>query len=134
MDVATASIADERAKVLIVENDPAVRRSMQLLLRGRGFDVRAYAAGPAMLAAAALQPPDCLVADYLLEDTDGIALLKELRELGWDGPAILVSAFASQKVSARALDAGFAEVFEKPLRERALVEAVSRLVGRRGDD
>lgn len=129
MRTATAS-SDVRPKVLIVENDPGVRRSMQLLLQGQGFDVKAYATGDNLLADAAAQPPDCFIADYRLDGTDGIAILRALRQQGWEGPAIMVSAFASNELSTRALEAGFARVFEKPLRERALVETVSRLAQR----
>jgi len=132
MDMATRSIEGHRPRVLIVENDPGVRRSMQLLLQGQGLDVKAYAASEPLLADAALRPPDCFVADYLLDGPDGIAVLKALRHQGWEGPAILVSAFASEELSTQALDAGFTQVFEKPLRERALVDTVSRLARRRG--
>ena len=66
MDIATRS-TNHRPRVLIVENDPAVRRSMQLLLQGQGLDVKAYASGEQLLAEAAREPPDCFIADYLLD-------------------------------------------------------------------
>lgn len=130
MDVATG-FADRRQRILIVENDPAVRRSTQMLLQGHGFDVKAYATGEHLLVEAARQPPDCLVADYLLDGADGIALLRTLRAQGWDGPAVLISAFASPAMTEEATKAGFARVFEKPLREGALVQCVTRLTGQR---
>lgn len=126
-----AATSESRPKILIVENDPGVRRSMQLLLQGQGFDVKAYAMGENLLADAASQPPDCFIADYRLDGTDGIAVLQAMRAQGWDGPAIMVSAFASEELADRALEAGFVRVFEKPLRERALVQAVARLAQRR---
>ena len=101
---------------------------MQLLLQAQGFDVRAYAAGPPLLADATARAPDCFIADYRLDGEDGISVLGALRETGWDGPAILISAFASDELSQHALEAGFTTVFEKPLREHALVDAVARLV------
>ena len=130
MDVATGVTAG-RPRVLIVENDPAVRRSTQLLLQGRGFDVKAYATGEHVLVEAARQPPDCFIADYKLDGPDGIAVLQALHRQGWTGPAILISAFASPELNARAMAAGFTLVFEKPLRERALVESISRLAHQR---
>lgn len=130
MDRVSDAPGNQRSKILIVEDDPAVRRAMQLLLHAQGFAVRTHATGPAVLADAEREPPDCLVADYLLAGTNGIDILKTLRGQGWDGPAVLVSAFASESLKARALAAGFTQVFEKPLRERALVEVVARLVRR----
>ena len=130
MNVATASIAGVRPRVLIVENDAAVRRSMQLLLQGHGFDVKAYGASEQLLVDAARQSPDCFIADYRLDGPDGIAVLKAMREQGWQGPAILITGFPSEDLSSRATEAGFTCIFEKPLRERALVETVSRLAHR----
>lgn len=128
MDVMDSVNLRRRPRVLIVEDDAGVRRSMQLLLQARGFDVRAFAAGPHLLADAALCSPDCLIADFRLHDGDGIAVLVALRSTGWTGPAILVSAFASRDLERDAHAAGFSTVFEKPLREHALIEAVTLLV------
>jgi len=114
-------------RILIVEDDPAVRRSLLLLLKGRSFDAIAYPTVKQAFADAAANPPACLVADYRLEDGDGIALLEGLRGGGWAGPAILISAFGSEDLSDRAAAAGYSAIFDKPLREHALVDAVRRL-------
>src|SRR3546814_6561990 len=66
-----------RPHVLVVEDDAGARRSLLLLLNGRGFDVAAYSTVPQALAAAAARPPDCLVADYRLHDEDGVDLRSE---------------------------------------------------------
>lgn len=113
--------------VLIVEDDPAVRRSLLLLLQGRGFAAKAWPAADMALAEAARAAPDCLIVDYRLEGSDGIAMLASLRASGWEGPAILISAYGSAEISTRARDAGFTLILEKPLREHTLVDAVIRL-------
>lgn len=113
--------------VLIVEDDPAVRRSLLLLLQGRGFAAKAWSAADPALAEAARAAPDCLIVDYRLDGSDGIAMLASLRAKGWEGPAILISAYGSAELGGRARDAGFALLLEKPLREHALVDAVTRL-------
>ena len=117
--------------VLIVEDDPGVRRSLLLLLQGRGFAAKAWSAADPALAEAARTAPDCLIVDYRLDDGDGIAMLASLRSKGWEGPAILISAYGSAELSAQALGAGFSLMLEKPLREHVLVDAVTRLT--RGD-
>jgi FixJ family two-component response regulator len=128
-DKAKLSAPDAR-RVLIVEDDPSARRSLLLLLTGRGFDAVAHSGVALALADAEDQPPGCLVTDYRLGDGDGINLLATLRRRGWLGPAILVSAFWSSDLTQRASDAGFAEIFDKPMREYALVDAVGRLTSR----
>lgn len=125
----TISPIRERPTVLMLEDDPAVRRSMQLLLQGRGFNVRAYSSPGPLLADEAAASAVCLVADYRLQEGDGIAALGSLRSAGFHCPAILVTAFPSQQVHQSALAAGFAEVLEKPLREHVLVHTVSRVSG-----
>jgi FixJ family two-component response regulator len=128
MDVKTGSPAPSKPQIVIVEDDPAVRRSLQLLLRGQGFDVRAFASAETSTADGVFGKPDCLVADYRLERLDGIALLSRLRSAGWQGPALLVTAFPSAELAERAIRSGYAAVFEKPLRERSLSEAIWQLV------
>lgn len=114
-------------RILIVEDDPGARRSLLLLLKGRGFDAVAYSAAAQAQCDAVAHPPACLVADYRLDDHDGIALLEKLRGAGWAGPAILISAFGSDRLSHRARAAGFTLILDKPLREHALVDAIRRL-------
>lgn len=116
-------------RILIVEDDPGVRRSLQLLLRGRDFDVKAHSTADAALADAGAFDPDCLVVDYQLGGDNGIALINALRMSGCVAPAILISAFGSADLAERARDAGFAHVFDKPLRAHRLLAAVSSLVG-----
>lgn len=120
----------ERPYLLLLEDDAAVRRSLQLLLRARGFDVRAYATGTALLADPLARDACCFVADYRLAEIDGIEVLSRLRESGWSGPAVLITAFPSADVSERALAHGFSQVLEKPFREHALGDALARLTGR----
>lgn len=102
---------------------------MQLLFRARGFDVRAYATGAALLADPLTRDACCFVADFRLEEIDGIEVLARLRKTGWSGPAVLITAFPSADLSARALAQGFGQVLEKPFREHALGDAVARLMG-----
>ncbi len=118
----------ERPRLLLVEDDAGVRRSLQLLLRARGFDVRAYSAGTALLADPLSADAGCFVADYSMEDLDGVEVLARLRSRGWNGPAILITAFPSPDLKERAFAEGFNEVLEKPFREHVLGDTIVRLV------
>jgi len=120
-------MSDRKACVILVEDDAGVRRSMQLLLRGRGFDVRAYASARALLVGEANTENACLVADYRLGDCNGVDLIKSLRAKGWRGPALLVTGFATPELRRSAHEAGFGAMLEKPFNEQALVNTVTRL-------
>lgn len=116
----------DRPQILLVEDDAGVRRSLQLLLEGEGYDVRAFATGTALLADARAADAACLVTDYRLEDRDGISLLQALRAAGWSGPAMLITAFGSTAMAERARDEGFTRLFDKPFKPHLLVEAIDR--------
>ena len=122
-------VCPARPVLLLLEDDAAVRRSLQLVLEGQGFQVRAYAS-PTMLLAdhRGVAAASCLIADFRLADMDGIEALVMLREQGWCRPAILVSAHGSKALTRRALDSGFALVLEKPLRQFSLAKTVKQLI------
>lgn len=116
-----------RPKILVVEDDPSVRRSMQLFLQGRGFDVRAYATAQSVLDDESASDASGMVADYRIESIDGIELLGRLRAQGWRGAALLITGYPSNELTRDAKAAGFTAVFEKPLNQHDLVDALERL-------
>lgn len=124
----TTNAVEHPGCIMLVEDDAAVRRSLQLLFRGRGHDVRAHACATTLLADPALGVASCLVADYRLGDGDGLALLVTLRERGWLKPALLITGYGSPEIVARAMAAGFTAVLEKPFSQGALAATVARLV------
>ncbi|HEX7871742.1 MAG TPA: response regulator [Sphingobium sp.] len=115
--------------IIIVEDDPAVRRSLQLLLVAQGHEVRTYPSGEAVLAETQDQPADCFIADYRLADMDAIELLSRLRARGTTWPAVLITGLRTPELDEKALAAGFAAIFEKPLRLHTLTDVVARLTG-----
>jgi FixJ family two-component response regulator len=128
MDMARTTQPADKPKILLLEDDPGVRRSTQLLLQAQGFDVRAYAEGRFLLADKSTTEAACLVVDYRMEELDGISVLLRMRERNWSGSAILITAFPSPDLEERAREAGFFAVLEKPMRPHTLVETISRVL------
>jgi FixJ family two-component response regulator len=117
---------DEHPRVvLLIEDDEAVRRSLQLLLHWRGYDVRSFASAGPVLDGDGVGNIDVLVTDYRLPDGDGIGVLRALRRSGWSGKAILITAFPSTTLTESARATGFDAVLEKPLRQHELVGALA---------
>lgn len=114
-------------KVALVDDDAAVRSSLKLLLTGRGHDVDNFAGGQAVLDAELSDNATCLIADYLMPDIDGLSLLSRLRKQGWSGPALLITGHFDATLEHRARAVGYSAVFEKPLRNERLFDAVARL-------
>lgn len=126
----TASpISALRPRLLLVEDDPAVRRSLQLLLSGRGYEVRAYASSLDLLADETAVSARGLIADFRMPDADGLTVLRNLRDRGWSGSAVLITGFPGEALTEQAIAAGFNCVLPKPLVNSALIDAVERLVG-----
>jgi FixJ family two-component response regulator len=128
MDITRRVLPNHKSRLLLVEDDPAVRRSLQLVIQASGHDVRAYASGATLLADPSSLDAACLVADYRMPEYDGIDTLVQLRAKGWTGPAILITGFPSAGLTNCALGAGFDIVLEKPLREHVLTRTIEQLI------
>lgn len=126
---ASRPVTIRRPELLLVEDDAGVRRSLQLLLEGEGFKVRAFSDGDSLLADGSAHAADALITDFKLQNQDGISLLHALRKVGWSAPAFLVTAFASPDLARQADAAGFTGMFDKPLRMHILIAAISRSIG-----
>jgi two-component system, OmpR family, KDP operon response regulator KdpE len=101
------------SRVLVVDDEPGLRRALAINLRARGYEVTVAADGAAALAAASQQPPDAIVLDLGLPDMDGTQVIEGLR--GWtQTPIIVLSARAGEPDKVLALDAGADDYVTKP--------------------
>lgn len=126
MSVSTGEKPRTAFTILISDDENAVRRSMQLMLCACGYSVRSYASGNALIADPQALSADCLVVDYRMPDVDGFSVLQELRAKGWEGKALMVTAYCDHALETRARTAGFEEVVAKPFVARAIIDAVAR--------
>jgi two-component system KDP operon response regulator KdpE len=100
-------------RVLIVEDEPQLRRALSINLRARHYDVDAVPDGTTALASAAANLPDLVILDLGLPDIDGVEVVNGLR--GWTAvPIIVLSARDSQGAKVSALDAGADDYVTKP--------------------
>jgi len=118
-----------KTRLVLVEDDQDVRKSITLMLRGRGFSLDVFESGLQLLATGHLPQADCLLIDYKMPKVDGIELLKRLRGSGLKVPAILITGFYSDALKALAQRAGFSRVLEKPASADRMVEAIESLTG-----
>ena len=118
----------DRRRVLLVEDDAAVRRSLQLLLAAQGYDVRAYPRGAGLARDPEALRADCMVADLVIPNGNAVTLLGELRDAGWKGPAVLISGHLTNEWAERALAHGYAAAFAKPIGDSVLTNCLARLL------
>ncbi len=111
--------------VIIVDDSEAVRSSLAMLLRAKGFDVASFNDGQEALSARLPSWMRCLFIDYDLPVIDGLALLGKLRGRGVTAPAFLITGCVKAGLATEALNTGYRAVLEKPLKIEALLEAVT---------
>lgn len=116
--------------VVLVDDDPAVRKALRFSLETEGFAVDTYDSGEALAAQSALPENACFVLDYRLPDMDGLALLRTLRSREAAQRALLITTNPTPKLRREAADAGV-EIVEKPLLSDALSTSLRRLFGAR---
>jgi two-component system, OmpR family, response regulator MprA len=110
--------------VLVVEDDKAVRESVERALRLEGYLVDSVADGLAALEAAPARQPDVIVLDVMLPFVDGLTVCRRLRDGGDRTPILVLTARAEISDRVAGLDAGADDYLPKPF---ALEELLARL-------
>jgi two-component system KDP operon response regulator KdpE len=100
-------------RVLVVDDEPQIRRSLRVALRANGYEVEEAATGEAALEQAAMRPPALVILDLSLPDLGGVEVCRRLRE--WTQlPVIILSANGEDEAKVRALDEGADDYVTKP--------------------
>jgi two-component system KDP operon response regulator KdpE len=101
-------------QVLVVDDEPQIRRALTTSLRAAGYQVTSAASAEEALATAALQPPDAMILDLVLPDRTGTEVCEDLRK--WSSlPVIVLSAVGEEREKVTALDAGADDYITKPV-------------------
>jgi len=105
----------DRAKVLIIEDDPDGRRSVTEAVADAGFDTVAAATAAEGLKRFEQDAFDAVLSDLVLPDQDGIAVLQKIKQLKPTVPVIIMTAYGTVPSSVRAIQAGAYDYIPKPL-------------------
>lgn len=109
--------------ILLVEDEPQMRRFLRVALEGSGFRYLEAATGQEGLSMAVQHQPDAILLDLGLPDMDGLELVARLR--GWSRtPVIVISARGQETDKVGALDAGADDYLTKPFGTRELLARV----------
>ncbi len=113
----------EGASVLLIEDEPQIRRFLRASLGAQGYRLVEAGTGEDGLLQAATRLPDLVILDLGLPDLDGVDVIRRLRE--WAGmPIIVLSARGQERDKIAALDAGADDYVSKPF---AVGELLARL-------
>jgi two-component system response regulator PrrA len=116
--------------VLVVDDDPGVRRALDRALRLEGFVVRLAEGGDAALAAVHERAPRAIVLDMSMPGTDGLEVIRRLRGRGDDTPICVLSARDGLDDRVEGLGAGADDYLVKPFQTAELVARLHALLRR----
>jgi len=120
-------------RVLVVDDEPQIRRALRLVLRANGYDVVEVGTGEAALDSLTVQPFDLMILDLMLPDVDGVEVCRRLRE--WSRlPVVVLSAHGEEEVKVLALDAGADDYVTKPFSAPELLARMRSAMRRVSDE
>ncbi len=121
-------------KILVVDDDAAVRGAIDRALRLEGYQVAGTGTGTAAIESMALSPPDALVLDLQLPDVDGLEVCRRIRAAGDDTPVLMLTARDAVHDRVQGLDAGADDYLVKPFALAELLARLRALLRRRGEE
>jgi two-component system, LuxR family, response regulator FixJ len=112
--------------VYIVDDDDAVRHSLEWLLGCGEFAIQTFSSADEFLSKVDPEHPGCLVVDVRMPGMSGLELQRELtaRQIGL--PVIVITGHSDRQMAKRALSAGAMEFLEKPLDDERLLDLVQK--------
>ncbi len=119
--------------VLVVDDEPHIRRTLTINLRARDYEVEAAADGRSALQILAERTPDVVVLDLGLPDLDGVEVLRRLRDVS-QVPVVVLSARHDSDDKVEALDAGADDYVTKPFGMDELLARIRAAVRRGSPD
>jgi two-component system, OmpR family, response regulator MprA len=120
-------------RVLVVDDDPPLRRMLERTLIAEGFDVTLAADGGAALVAAEQTAPDVIVLDVAMPVLDGFAVCRRLRHKGLPTPILMLTARDAVPDRVAGLEAGADDYLVKPFAVQELIARIRALTRRRLD-
>ena len=103
-----------KLSVLIVDDEILIRKSLSKVLRARGFAVESASTGAEGLEKAAADRPQVMILDMRLPDTDGLSVLRQVREIDPLLQVIVITAFGDVQSAVDAMKLGACDFLRKP--------------------
>src|SRR5271169_5112432 len=117
--------------VLIIDDEAAIRESLQTLLDLEGYEVETADDGEQGLTRLAERPFDLVLLDFALPERNGIEVLRDIRERDSELPVIMITAYGTVENAVNAMQAGATNFIQKPWDNEKLLADVGAAVGRR---
>jgi two-component system response regulator FixJ len=128
--MSVTTVNDARPVVCVVDDDPGMRKSLEMVLDSADLPVRLYGGADEMISdlacAASRDRFGCVLLDLQMPGMTGIELLRRLREMGYDAPVIVVTGTATVLSAVESMKLGAIDFLEKPIDHRTLINKVQQ--------
>jgi two-component system response regulator FixJ len=121
------------ATIYVIDDDEAVRQSIEFLLKTVGINVRSFESARAFFEVLAEIDGGCIVTDVRMPEITGIELLRRVREVKPDLPVILITGHGDVPLAVEAMKLGAADFLEKPFDDDLLIAAVRSALNQGAD-
>ena len=119
--------------IAIVDDDPAVLKSLARLLSVSEYQVEPFASAEEFLTAAPSSKATCLLVDFNLGDVSGLELARRLAATGFHFPLIFMTGSADHTIRMQCMELGCVAFLHKPFSEDRLTEAIAKALGSTGN-
>jgi FixJ family two-component response regulator len=123
-------MSEQKAIVLVVDDDESVRKSIAGLIRSAGLSVETFPSAQQFLDRPRDDIPTCLVLDVRLPGLDGLDLQQRMAEVNIEIPIVFITGHGDIRTSVRAMKAGAVEFLTKPFADRDLLDAIEQAIDR----
>lgn len=121
-------MVSDKPTVFIVDDDPAVRDSLQWLVESVNLPVKAFASGMEFLDSEAPNSSGCLILDIRMPGMSGIDVFEELKSMGAALPVVFLTGHGDVHLAVRAMKAGAFDFVEKPFNDQVLLDLVQNAI------
>jgi two-component system nitrogen regulation response regulator NtrX len=117
-----------KPRILVIDDEPAIRDSMKMILEYEGYECLGAATGPEGIAVVQKESPDLVFLDIKMPGTDGIEVLKQLRTVDDTLPIVMISGHATVNTAVEAIRLGAQDFIEKPLASERILVSVKNAI------
>ncbi|MDH5488922.1 MAG: response regulator transcription factor [Rhodospirillaceae bacterium] len=117
-------------RVLLVEDDPATAKSVELMLKSTGMVVDTTDMGEDGLEIGKLYDYDIIILDLMLPDMDGLEVLRRLRDARVETPVLILSGLTESEMKVKGLGSGADDYLTKPFDKNELLARIQAIVRR----
>jgi FixJ family two-component response regulator len=118
-----------RGEIFVVDDDPAVRETLSVVLSAGGYEVICFADGAALLAVARSRAPSAILLDVHIPGKSGLDILKELRGEDYPAPIFMISGQGDIAMAVSSIKNGALDFIEKPFRGGEIVTRLNEAIG-----